>query len=200
MNDTCIPTRRRRVLLGAAFVLLCVASGIAAGQIIKLEKLTDEQLGRLQKIALEKGSSIPVPAALVGALRLSPAQSAPVVRQVSFQADDGVKHGFARLNDETGYFLFRKSPTGLSAFHVDKDFQPVAAAHDFAGDRFIALPEKEARDELNGEIVAWSRVLSPRGVSMPAPGTRPKLPGNSPSPALPPSTSAPGGAMPAPGR
>jgi hypothetical protein len=180
-----------------------LAPGPAGAQVLTLERLTDEQLGRLQKVALEKGSTIPLPAALVAVLRFSPAQVAPLVRQVSFQGDDGVKHGFAKLNDDSGYFLFRRAPGGLSAFHVDKAFKLLAAAHDFAGDRFIALAEKEGLDALNGEVVAWSRVLSPRGVSMPAPGTRPRPPAGSPPPAVPAPPQAPPqapAAAPAPGQ
>jgi hypothetical protein len=121
-------------------------------------------------------------------LRLSPAQVAPAVRQVSFQGDDGVKHGFARLNNESGYFFFRKAPTGLSAYHVDTALKLVAGAHNFAAERFIALPEKAAQDELNAEMIAWSRVLSPRAVSMPAPGTRPRTPADAAAPAPPPAS------------
>jgi hypothetical protein len=151
------------------FVAGWLAADVCAAQIIKLEKLSDEQLVRLQKVALAQGSSIAVPPPLVGVLHFTPAQIAPALRQVSFQLEDGVKHGFAHLNDDTGYFLFRRSPDGLSAYHVDKDFHLVDAAHNFGSDRFVALPAKEAQDEINGEVLAWSQVLAPKTVPVPPP-------------------------------
>ena len=196
MNATRTTRRWRHTVAGAALASLMLVAAGASAQIVKFEKLTEEQLGRLRKVALDKGSTLPVPAPLVGVLRLSPPQIAPTLRQVSFQGEDGVKNGFARLNDDSGYFFFRKAPTGLSAFHVDASLKLVAAAHDFAAERFIALPEKDAQDELNAEMLAWSRVLSPRGVSMPAPGARPRAPTDTPVPAppsaVPPPASIPG--------
>ena len=160
----------------------CLAAGLCAAQDLKAEKLTDEQLLRLRKVALAQGSSIPVPPPLVDALHFTPAQIRPSVRQVSFQGDDGVKHGFARLNDDSGYFLFHRSPDGLSAYHVDKDFHLVGAAHNFGGDRFMALPPKAAQDEVLGEVAAWSRVLAPKVVTPPAPTGGAKPPAGTAAP------------------
>jgi len=200
MND--IRKTRARALAAAVLALFWLASAGAAAQTLKLERLTDEQLGRLRKVALEQGSSIPVPPVLVGVLRLSPAQIAPTLRQVSFQGDDGVKHGFARLNDDTGYFFFRHSPVGLWAFHAEKDLKLTAGARNFSAKQFIALPAKEGQEEFAAEMNAWSRVLSPRGVSLPRPDAH-MAPGaalpNAPMPgAALPGAAAPGSALPAP--
>jgi hypothetical protein len=117
---------------------------------------------------------------------------------VSFQLDDGVKHGFARLNDGSGYFLFHRAPDGVSAYHVDKDFTLVDAAHNFGSDRFVALPAKPAQDDINAEVAAWSRVLSPKGVS-PPPGPSPK-PATDAPPAAPPLLPTPGATPAAPAK
>lgn len=169
--------------------------GAASAQSLALDTLSDEQLGRLRKVALDKGTSIPVPPALTAALRFSPEQVAPAVRQVSFQGDDGVKHGFARLNDESGYFLFRRAPAGIWAFHVGKDLKLVVAAHNFSAQAFIALPEAAGREELAAELNAWSRVLSPHGISLVPPGSAtPAPPRQAASPAAPGTAAAPGAA------
>ena len=195
MNETRSNRAWLRALAAAALALTWLASAGALAQNLKLERLTDEQLGRLRKVALDKGSTIPVPSVLVGVLRLSPAQIAPAVRQVSFQGEDGVKHGFARLNDDTGYFFFRRSPAGLWAFHADKELKLTAGARNFSAAQFIALPQKDGQEEFAAEMVAWSRVLSPRGVSLPPPGARgapaSAVPGVA-LPAPPPAASVPG--------
>jgi hypothetical protein len=184
MNESRVPGRMRRALLACACAALCLA-GFTSGRAVAQAavpggaveatpgRLSDEQLGRLQRIALDKGSSIPVPAPLASALDLRSAQVGPAVRQVSFQSDDGVKHGYARLNDGSGHFLFRKSAAGLSVFHVDAAFKLVAAAHDFGGERFIALAAQEGQDQLDGEVAAWSRVLVPRVAPLPLPSPLP---------------------------
>jgi hypothetical protein len=197
MNATCSNQTWLRALAAAALATLWLACTGAAAQALKLEKLTEEQLGRLRKIALDQGSTIPVPPLLVGVLRLSAGQIAPSVRQVAFQGDDGAKHGFARLNDGSGYFFFRRSPAGLWAFHADPRLVLVVAARNFSTEQFIALSAKDGQEAFAAEMVAWSRVLSPRGVSLPAPGTHPAQQMTSPIPALPPPAEAVPGAVPA---
>lgn len=143
----------------------------ALPQLLKLDRLTDEQLQRLRKVANDQGTSIALPPAVVAILRLSPGAVAPLVRQVSFQREDGVKHGFARLNDDSGFFLFRKSgPQDLSVFRLDAAQKLVGAAHTFQGERLITLPPGAAQAAVDAELAAWSSVLSPRGVSLPRPG------------------------------
>ncbi len=139
--------------------------------LLRLDRLTGEQILRLEKIARDQGSSIAIPQPIAAALHLDAAQIAPVVRQVSFQQADGVKHGFARLNDGSGYFLFAREPdSAVTVYRVDKGFALLGAAHTFAGGRFISLDPAQARNRLQGEIAAWSGVLSPKGVVMPPPG------------------------------
>ncbi len=143
---------------------------IAPPSLLRVDRLTDEQVQRLEKVAREQGTSIGVPGPIASALHLEAAQIAPVVRQVSFQKEDGIKHGFARLNDGSGYFLFARGPDhGVTVLRVNNDFGLLGAAHTFAGNRFVALPPAEANDRLHGEILAWSGVLSPKGVVMPPP-------------------------------
>lgn len=169
-------------------------TGAASAQAPASGPITDEQLARLRNIAIDKGSTMPVPAPIATVLRLSSGQVAPAVRQVSFQGDDGVKHGFAHLNDDSGYFFFRRSPTGLWAFHTDRDLKLVIGAHNFSAQQFIALPEPSGREELAAELSAWSRVLSaqaaappvagavkPSGNLMPVPAA--PMPGAAPAPA-----------------
>jgi len=203
MIQSCSTRAWSRALAVAALATLWFAAAGAAAQILKLDRLTDEQLGRLRKVALEKGSTIPIPAVLAGVLHLTPAQIAPAVRQATFQSDDGVKHGFAHLNDDTGYFFFRRSAEGLWAFHADKALKLELGARNFSAGQFIALPAKDGEEEFAAEMNAWSRVLSPRGVSLPTPDPR-RAPGTAvPAPALPaplPGAPAPGAGPAAPAR
>lgn len=159
-----------RALAGAlAATALWMAAASAQAPAPAPATLTDAQIGRLRNIAIDKGSAMPVPPPLATVLRFTPAQVTPVVRQVSFQGDDGVKHGFAHLNDDSGYLFFRRSPAGAWAFHTDRNLQLVMGAHTFSAQQFIALPEASARDELAAEMGAWSRVLSAQGAPAPAP-------------------------------
>jgi hypothetical protein len=178
--------RRARVLP----VVLFLAGGLCLGslhaQTAKVETLSDEQAARLWNVAFTQGSNIAVPAALAEALHLSPAQIAPSIRQVTVQFDDGAKHGFARLNDETGYFLFRRGTDGVTAYRLDKEFKLVVAAHNFGDERFIPLPEGTARDGVSAEIAGWLKVLS-------LPRPRIPLPGQAVPAAPPPPPSAPPG-------
>lgn len=141
---------------------------IAPPMLLRVDRLTDEQVQRLEKVALDRGTSIAVPPPIAAALHLEAAQIAPVVRQVSFQKDDGIKHGFARLNDGSGYFLFAREPNGgVTVFRVNREFGLLGAAHTFAGDRLMPLQPAVATDRLHGEILAWSALLSPPTAVMP---------------------------------
>ena len=155
--------------------------------------LTPPELERLEKITLEKGTSVPLPAALASALHMTARQIAPTVRQSSFIEDDnfrggGTRHGFALFNDGSGFFLFRRdTQRGVSVFHIDRHFGLVAAAHEFPGQRYLEMTDQAALQELQGEVDAWGRVLSPRGpVSLPAKPARVLPGGNAAAPAAPP--------------
>ena len=200
MNAMCKARPWVRALGAAVLATLWLASAGAAAQVVKPETLTDEQLGRLRKVAIDKGTSVPLPRLLAAALHLAPAQVAPAVRQVSFQGDDGTKHGFAHLNDESGYFFFRRSPAGLWAFRADNDLKLVASARNFSAEQFIALPAKEGQEELAAELITWSKVLSQPAA--PAPGALQPPPGTEPVPPLPssPAQPVPGAITPAPSR
>lgn len=173
-------TRRRGSTARRGIAVIGFALAAAAAAPLP-DRLSPEQLARLQIIALQQGSTIPMPAALVDVLHLTPAQVSPSVRQVSFQEDDGVKHGFARLNDGSGYFLFRRSQeAGVSAYHVDRSFHLVAAAHNFTNERYMALPDAAAQAQLADEARAWSRVLTPKGAPPAAAPVAPAAPQSTP--------------------
>ena len=157
------------LLLGGLLVLE-PDPGIARAQglLPPTRALTAEQVERLEKVIRDKGTGVQLPTSIAGVLRLAPEQVGPGVRQATFLGDDGAKHGFALLNDHSGYLLFRRPPgVGLSVYRVDLKFHAVGAAREFQGARFIELAPDAARRELEEEIASWSRVLSPRGVSLP---------------------------------
>ncbi len=130
--------------------------------------LTPEQLLRLERVVAARGTQIPVPAPVAAVLKLEAAQIAPSIRQVTFQDDEGVKHGFAPLHDASGFFLFRRSQTdGLTVFRLGRELQLLGAAHNFQGDRFLELTPGQAQIQSQAELASWSRVLTPRGASMP---------------------------------
>ena len=132
--------------------------------------LTEEQMRRLEKVIGEQGSSVSLPPSLTSALLLSTPQVAPTVRQAAFEDAGGPRHGFALLNDGSGYFLFaRGTDRSVSGFHVDRAFHLVAAASSGADGRFLRLAGAAAQDQLGAEIRAWSLALSPRGVTLPPP-------------------------------
>jgi len=144
--------------------------GTAASRVALAPRLTKEQVERLERVVQHQGSDIAVPPPVATVLHFTPRQIAPTVRQATFLDDNKSKHGFAMFNDGSGYFLFRRSAQdGLSVFHVDHDFHLLQAAHNFQTDRFIEMTPTRAQDELNAEVVAWSHVLSPRGVNLPLP-------------------------------
>ncbi|HEX4599546.1 MAG TPA: hypothetical protein VH278_17285 [Burkholderiaceae bacterium] len=148
-----------RLLAGA---LLCgPAWALAHG-------LTPEELGRLVKVVGKHGSRAVLPRDVISILQLKPAQLAPDVKEATWQDEDGTKHGFAPLNDGSGYFMFTGRPTqGQTVYVVDTDLHLVHAARTLVkGAPMIALPEAEAQQELDEEFSRWSKMLSPAGPSM----------------------------------
>lgn len=127
--------------------------------------LTTEELARLEKVVLEKGSNIPIPPDIAALLHFSPREIGTSVRQATTQDGEGIRHGFALLNDGSGFFLFRRGPErdGLAVFRTDRQFHLLGAARNLVGKRFIDLADAEARAELQVELNAWTQVLSPGG-------------------------------------
>jgi len=160
--------------------------GVDARPRLQTRALTPSELDRLEKITLEKGSSVPLPENLVRALKMTPRQVAPTVRQSSFVENDdfrkgGARHGFALFNDGSGFFLFRRdAKDGVSVFHIDRRFRLVAAAHEFEGERYLEMTDVAALKALQGEVEAWAHVLSPRGPVLPAAVPARILPGGNP--------------------
>lgn len=70
--------------------------------------LLEEHFTHLLKVVDEKGTKISLPPSVAGVLDLKP--GAPhTATQVAFQEEGGgTKHGFARLDDGTGYFMFSR--------------------------------------------------------------------------------------------
>jgi hypothetical protein len=148
-----------RLLVGA---LLCgPAWALAHG-------LTPEELGRLLKVIDKQGSHAVLPRDVVAVLQLTAAQLGPDLKEAAWQDEEGIKHGFAPLNDGSGYFMFTSRPTqGQTVYVVDTDQHLVHAARTLLkGAPMIALPEQEAQRELEEEFRKWSKVLSPEGPSM----------------------------------
>lgn len=144
------------------------AAADAAAPLPQGRALLPTELEHLERFTLEKGTSVPLPKTVVAALKMTPRQVAPTVRQSAFVENDdlhgGTRHGFALLNDDSGFFLFRRDPkSGVSVFHIDRRFRLIAAAHEFQGGRFLETDEVVALKELDAEIETWARVLTPGG-------------------------------------
>jgi len=127
--------------------------------------LTAEELGRLVQAVDKHGSRALLPRDVVSILQLTPAQLAPDIKEAAWQDEEGTKHGFAPLNDGSGYFLFSSRPSqGQTVYVVDRELRLVHAARTLLkGAPMIALPEAEAQRQLDEEFRRWSKVLSPEG-------------------------------------
>jgi hypothetical protein len=163
-----------------------VASALLCGPAWALAHgLTGEELGRLVKVVDKQGSHAVLPRDVISILQLKPSQLAPDLKQAAWQDEEGNKHGFAPLNDGSGYFMFSSSPAqGQTVYVVDPDLRLVHAARTLVkGAPMIALPEAEAQQELDEEFRVWSKVLSPAGASAPQkPFSLPGVPGAQPAP------------------
>ncbi|HUD26162.1 MAG TPA: hypothetical protein VMQ45_10765 [Burkholderiaceae bacterium] len=127
--------------------------------------LTYEQLQRLLKVIDKQGSRAAIPHDVASVLQLIPAQLAPDVKQAAYLDEDGNRHGFAALNDGSGYFMFRSGPSvGNSVYRVDSTLHLVRAARSLMKNGpLLSLPDAEAQKELDDEFARWSKVLSPNG-------------------------------------
>jgi len=130
--------------------------------------LTHEQLGRLLKAIDKHGSHTPLPRDVASVLQLKPSQFAPDIKEAAWQDENGDKHGFAPLNDGSGFFMFTSHPSqGQTVYVLDPDLHLLHAARTLLkGAPMIALPDNEAQRELEEELRRWSKVLSPEGPSM----------------------------------
>jgi hypothetical protein len=127
--------------------------------------LTYEQLQRLLKVVDKQGSRAAIPHNVASVLQLIPAQLAPDVKQAAYLDEDGNRHGFAPLNDGSGYFMFRSGPSmGNSVYRVDSTLHLVRAGRSLMKNGpMLSLPDAEAQKELDDEFARWSKVLSPKG-------------------------------------
>jgi hypothetical protein len=126
--------------------------------------LTHEQLERLLKVVESKGTHTKVPPAVASMLHFEPKQLTPDIKEAAFLDDDGVKHGFAPLNDGSGFFMFRSTPSfGHSVYHVNSKLQLVRAARGVLKQPLKVLSDEEGEKELSEEYVRWSKALSPNG-------------------------------------
>jgi hypothetical protein len=127
--------------------------------------LTYEQLQRLLKVVDQRGTHAAIPHNVASVLELYPKQLTPDLKEVAVLDEDGNRHGFAPLNDGSGFFMFRNGETmGNSVYRVDSTLHLVRAARSLVKNGpMISLPEAEAQKELDEEFARWSRLLSPNG-------------------------------------
>jgi hypothetical protein len=146
--------------------------------------LTTEQLSRLLKVVDTRGSRATVPASVAAMLDLKPDQLSPDIKQAAYLDDQGNRHGFAPLNDQSGFFMFRSGASlGQSVYRVDATLHLVRAARSLVKNGpLLALPEAEAQKELDEEFARWSKLLSPNGPAVKPP---PGFPFKQPEPAKP---------------
>jgi len=163
------PARQR-----AALALLLSAWALLSGPAYCVEHgLTPEQLGRLLKVVDQRGSRTTIPHAVASVLQLQPSQHTPDIKQVAYVDEEGGRHGFAPLHDGSGFFMFRSGASfGQIVYLVDPDLHLVRAARSLLKNGpLLALPDAEARRELDDELRQWSKLLSPNGaVVRPKPG------------------------------
>ena len=127
--------------------------------------LTHEQLERLLKVVDQRGTHVALPPAVAAILQLKAAQLTPDIKEAAYLDDDGNKHGFARLSDGSGFFMFSSgASSGQVVYVVDPDLHLVHAARSLIKNGpLLVLPVTEARHELDEEFRRWSKVLSPGG-------------------------------------
>jgi len=150
----------------AAVGLLLATCGLLCRPASAVEyRLTQEQLQRLLKVVDQRGTRVGIPPAVAAILQLKAAQHAPDMKEAAYLDDDGNRHGFARLNDGSGFFMFSSGPaSGQVVYVVDPDLHLVHAARSLQKNgQLLALPNAEAQLELDAEFRRWSKVLSPGG-------------------------------------
>jgi hypothetical protein len=181
--------RLRHSLLGLAsaivtvWLVTCVAApGLASAK--DGPRLNKVQVDQIRKVIEQQGTKIPVPPPIATGLGLSARQIEPTIRQATFIDPEGVKHGFAELNDGSGYFLFRRSKKdGLAIFHCDREFNLVRAIREFETNQFLELSDADAKVEWTNEIEAWARVVMQRGAKAPTLTQPLQVPAAPPAPA-----------------
>jgi len=137
------------------------------------KKLTQEQLTRLLKVVETKGTSVPIPPLVAAVLKLTGKQHVPSVKQVTIETADGVKHGFAPLNDKSGFIFFRRQPpSGQVVYRVGPDLHLIEAATSVEANRINTLSGEEGNKGLADELSRWSDVLSPTAPAPAAPASK----------------------------
>jgi hypothetical protein len=187
----CGPQRKEWMMLAifrqlprqrAALTLLLSACALLCGPAYCVEHgLTQEQLERLLKVVDQRGSRTTIPPAVASVLQLQASQHTPDIKEVAYLDEQGGRHGFAPLKDGSGFFMFSSgASSGQIVYWVDPDLRLVRAARSLMKNGpLLALPDAEARRELDDEFRQWSKLLSPNG-----PVVRPK-PGPAPDPSKP---------------
>jgi hypothetical protein len=172
-------------LLLSACALLCTPAWSAG------PTLTYEQLNRLLKVVDQRGTHAAIPRTVASVLQLDPKQLTPDLKEVAVLDEDGNRHGFAPLNDGSGFFMFRNGASmGHSVYRVDSALHLVRAARSLVKNGpLISLPEAEGQKELDEEFARWSKLLSPNGnaaaiggQAIPYPFQRPNGPEAAPAP------------------
>jgi hypothetical protein len=162
---TAVPRLARASAAIAAIAVVAALPARAADPTLEFEPLS-----RLLKVVYDKGTQIELPPPVTTVLKLKEPQYAPKIWQATYQSEDKVKHGFAPLNDKSGYLLFRRDPLGgLSLYLTAPDFHLVAAARSDRGSGFVTIERDEAQSGLNDEVRHWSEVLKPKPGMTPLP-------------------------------
>jgi hypothetical protein len=127
--------------------------------------LTHDELMRLLKVVDQRGSRTTIPRSVASVLQLKSDQLEPDVKQAAYLDDEGNRHGFAKLNDGSSFFMFSSGAAlGQTVYVVDKDLHLVKAARSLlVNGPLIPLPEAEGQKELEQEFSRWSKLLSPGG-------------------------------------
>src|SRR5215469_15983882 len=102
--------------------LLLVAAALLCGPAWPIGHLTHEELGRLLKVVDKHGSRAVIPRAVASVLQLKPGQATPDVKEAAYLDEAGNRHGFAPLNDGSGFFMFTSGKSlGQVVYVVDSD-------------------------------------------------------------------------------
>jgi hypothetical protein len=161
-----MPSRRR---FGATLVALAIGVPLSVSTSARADDspartdgppLPDEYFTHLLKVVDERGTKISLPPSVAAALQLKPG-GAHTATQVAFEETGGAKHGFARLDDGSGYFMFsRPVAAAVTVFSVSPELKLVRAAGELGRDRLIGLSQAEGQRRLAEEFAAWETVLA----------------------------------------
>jgi hypothetical protein len=79
--------------------------------------------------------------------------------------DQGIYHGFFRLNGNTGYLVLQRTKKGVTMCHVDMDLNPVypvSAVTNPVGQPgvYVVTPRPEIEKMLHDELLVWADIAN----------------------------------------